>query len=178
MEKLLTAKHWQIFILLIFGLFVGGSRVENEPTINAILTTAGNLIYGIYPLAIGHFLQDYLPKKIELNYNFFLINFFIWITVSSAIMILSDGEGMTFNGLLAIPFFYVFYAFLYSIAFPAKTLKSIELGKKASFAEYFADFFLIFFLPIGIWFLQPRINRVIKSGQLANKESRTAKTVL
>lgn len=67
MEKLLTAKHWHIFILLIFGLTVGNFSVEDEPTINALLTTAGILIYAVYPLAIGHFLQDYLPKKVELN---------------------------------------------------------------------------------------------------------------
>jgi hypothetical protein len=174
MKRLLTAKHWQIFILLIIGLIVGNFSVENEPTITALLTTVGIFIYAIYPLAVGHFLQDYLPKKVELNHNLFLINVFIWIAVYSIIMILSDGQGMTFNGLIALPFFYVFYAFLHSIVFPAKTLKSIELGKKASFGEYLGDFFLIVFLPIGIWFLQPRINRIIRSGQLTNEESRTA----
>jgi len=173
MEKLLTAKHWQIFILLIIGLIAGNFRVANEPTINAILSVSGILIYAIYPLSIGHFLQDYLPDKVELNHNLFLINVFVWITVYSIIMILSDGQGMTFNGLIALPFFYVFYAFLHSIAFPAKTLKSIELRRKASFGEYLGDFFLIVFLPVGIWFLQPRVNRIIKENQHSLEERHT-----
>lgn len=75
-------------------------------------------------------------------------------------MVLSDGKGMEFNGLEAIPMFYVFYAFVHSLAFPVKTLKSIELNKEASLGDYFGSFMLIVILPIGIWFLQPRINQI------------------
>lgn len=75
-------------------------------------------------------------------------------------MVVSDGQGMTFSGVEAIPGFYVFFAFLHFLMFPARTLKSIEKDKKADIGECIGDFFLIVFLPIGIWFLQPRINRV------------------
>lgn len=163
MNKILSAKHWQIFVFLMIGLFIGNLKIENEPTLTVILTIIGILAYSIYPLLVGHFLQDYLPRRMELNHNLFLINVFIWISVYSVIMVLSDGKGMTFNGIIALPFLYVFYALLYSLAFPAKTLKSIELNKKASFGEYFVDFILIIFLPIGIWVLQPRINKIVKS---------------
>jgi hypothetical protein len=88
-------------------------------------------------------------------------------------MIISGGQGMEFNGVAALPGFYVFYALLYYISFPARTLKSIENGKKADFGEYFGDFFLIVFLPIGIWFLQPRINKVTQGpeGKMVNEQN-------
>lgn len=162
MEKLLRAKHWQIFILLIAGLVASNFKIENNTLTTLILTIIGMMLYFAYPLLIGHFLQNYLPRKVELNHNLFLINSFIWLTTYFLIMILSDGQGMAFNGLAAIPMFYVFYAFLHFLAFPAKTLKSIELNKKAGFGDYIGDFFLIVFLPIGIWFLQPRINRIVE----------------
>ena len=70
---------------------------------------------------------------------------------------------MEFDGIAALPGFYVFYALLYCMSFPARILKSIEKGKRADFGEYIGDFFLVVFLPIGIWFLQPRINKVTQS---------------
>lgn len=136
--------------------------IENSPTTTSFLNLAGVLIYFIYPFIIGYFLQDFLPNKVELNSTFFLINTFVWIGVYLATIILSDGKGMSFNGLAALPFFYVFFAFLYYQAFPAKVLKSVETKTEASFGDYFGDFMLILFLPIGIWFLQPRINRAVE----------------
>jgi len=77
---------------------------------------------------------------------------------------------VTFNGLAVIPMFYVFYASLHFIAFPVKTLKSIELNRKASFGDYIGDFFLMFLLPIGIWFLQPRIRQIIEKEEVPEEE--------
>ncbi len=132
-----------------------------------ILNLVGLLAYYIYPLIIGYSLQDFLPKKVELNNTFFLINTFAWIGGYLAISIISDEHGMSFSGLAALPFFYLMFAFLYSQAFPAKTLKSLEMKTEASLGDYFGDFMLILFLPIGIWFLQPRINRVIEKEKVA-----------
>ncbi|MBT1687152.1 hypothetical protein [Dawidia soli] len=42
-----------------------------------------------------------------------------------------------------------------------KVLKTIELDEEARFERYVLDIFLVALLPIGIWFLQPRVNRVV-----------------
>ena len=162
MGKILRAKHWQIFIILIISIFISNFNVENSITTTLILKMIGISLYFLYPFLIGLFLYDYLPNTIRLNHNFFLINSFIWISTYLIIIILSDGKGMTFNGLAAIPMFYVLFAFLHYLSFPVKTLKSIEIEKKARFGDYIVDFFLILFLPIGIWFLQPRINKILE----------------
>lgn len=145
------------------GIISGNLTIENDVTLTSLFSILGILFYAFYPLIVGHFLQEYLPNKVELNYNLFLINAFIWIAFYGIITIISDGKGMTFSGLMALPFFYVFYAILHFFAFPAKTLKSIELGRKVTFGEYLGDFFLFLFLPFGIWFLQPRINQIVAS---------------
>jgi hypothetical protein len=51
---------------------------------------------------------------------------------------------------------------LYALIFAAKSLKSAELNRKATVSEYLGDFFLIWFFPIGIWILQPRIHMIIE----------------
>jgi hypothetical protein len=49
--------------------------------------------------------------------------------------------------------FYLFY-------FVAKSLVMAETSKPAAFYDYAGPFFLLWFFPIGIWILQPRVNRL------------------
>lgn len=79
-----------------------------------------------------------------------------------SVMIISNGAGMTFTGLAALPGFYVFYALLYYTAFPVRLLNTIEKEREVTFSDYILDSFLVIFFPIGIWILQPRINRIAK----------------
>ncbi|MDR0505349.1 MAG: hypothetical protein LBH32_00815 [Dysgonamonadaceae bacterium] len=51
--------------------------------------------------------------------------------------------------------FYCFY-------FIAKALKSIELQKPAKFSDCKATFFLVWLFPVGIWFMQPKINKLFQ----------------
>ena len=169
MERLLKIQPWLIFILLTVGLFMSNFTIENDILTTLILRIIGYSIYFIYPFTVGCILTDYLPVRVKLNYNFYLVNSFIWFLTYTIIIVLSDGQGMTFSGFSAIPILYVFYAFIYFLTFPAKTLKSIEMNKEASLGDYIGDFFLILFLPIGIWFLQPRIRRIIEKEEIINE---------
>lgn len=49
---------------------------------------------------------------------------------------------------------------LYCAFFVAKALKSVELGKAATFKGYASYMLLLFMFPIGVWYLQPRINKI------------------
>lgn len=117
----------------------------------------GGVIYSMWNLLVGHSLYQLLPGKIKLNYNLFLINSFVWF----AVFIFAElTPGKTFKGVEALPGLYILFAIFHFTMFPARTLKSIEKNKKVDIGECIGDFFLIVFLPIGIWFLQPRINKV------------------
>ena len=52
------------------------------------------------------------------------------------------------------------FCMLYNLYFVSKTLAMAETGKAVSFRDYVGPFFLIWFFPIGLWFIQPRINRI------------------
>lgn len=161
MEFILKLKHWQIFILLIVGFMAGATTIEDNSILTTILRISGPMIYFLYPLLVGHALYQIAPSKAGLNYNFFLINSFIWLACYAAVMVISDGQGMKFEGLAALPGFYVFFAFIYYLMFPARVLRSIEKDRKVDTAECIGDLALIVMLLIGIWVLQPRINRVV-----------------
>jgi hypothetical protein len=61
--------------------------------------------------------------------------------------------------------FFSMFCLIYSLYFTAKTLKSAEMQREAHFSDYIGDFFLIWFFPVGIWFIQPRINRIVQENQ-------------
>ncbi|AHM59328.1 hypothetical protein D770_05305 [Flammeovirgaceae bacterium 311] len=169
MKFILTAKHWQLFLILLFGMFLNNFTVEGAPLVNTMLTVLGFLIIYTWPLVLGIELHRYLPERIEISSTLFLINGMISLCAYCIIIIISDGQGMTFTGWSALPAFYGFYAFLHLLAFPAKVLKSIEHGKKASFPDYLGYFIMILFWPIGIWFIQPRINKTVIEHTLADE---------
>jgi hypothetical protein len=54
--------------------------------------------------------------------------------------------------------------------FTAKTITSVEMKKETHFSDYIGDFFLIWFFPVGIWFLQPRINRLLEEQNFTEYE--------
>jgi len=52
------------------------------------------------------------------------------------------------------------FCMFYIIYFVSKTLKMAELQRNVSFSDYAGEFFLIWLYPIGIWFVQPKINEL------------------
>jgi peptidoglycan/LPS O-acetylase OafA/YrhL len=161
MRLFLTAKHWQIFIVLLIGLLLGNFTVVGHPEISVAVRVTGFLITFAWQLSIGHGLYQFLPAKVEVKYNLFIINWFVVMVVICAASIYSDGEGMTFTGVAALPGLYVVYAFLHMLIFPAKLLTSVEMRKEAHFGDYFVTFLLMILWPVGVWFIQPRLNEVV-----------------
>ncbi len=47
----------------------------------------------------------------------------------------------------------------YAVASSAMRLKSFEAGNRVGFGGSFGTFFLIWFFPLGVWFVQPRANK-------------------
>jgi len=67
------------------------------------------------------------------------------------------------NGWFLMPLhFAAMFSTLYAMIFAAKRLKSAELDREAKISDYLGDFFLVWFFPIGIWILQPRIHKLIE----------------
>jgi hypothetical protein len=61
--------------------------------------------------------------------------------------------------IIPLHFFSIFCIF-YSLYFIAKSLKVAEGQRAVVFNDFAGEFFLIWFFPIGVWILQPRINRL------------------
>lgn len=55
------------------------------------------------------------------------------------------------------------FCIFYAMYFAATSMRSYELNKDAAFADSWGIFFGLWFFPIGVWFVQPRINRIVGS---------------
>jgi len=63
---------------------------------------------------------------------------------------------------------FVMICMFYLLYFVSKSLVMAETNKPASFCDYAGPFFLLWFFPVGIWIVQPRVNRLY-----SEKECRT-----
>jgi hypothetical protein len=83
------------------------------------------------------------------------------ILLSLAVVAIVFNGNYTGNGIFGFLWvMYSFYAFFQFGTFPMRVLKSLELRREVSSGEAIGSTLLLFFWPIGIWFVQPRINKV------------------
>ncbi|WP_114778631.1 hypothetical protein [Botryobacter ruber] len=161
MRVVLKAKHWQIFIFLILLSFIGNISIDDSSILETIFAIPFLVAIVSFPMILGNELYEFVPENIKLNYNLFLINGVIILIIVGVALAFGDGQHYEFNGFAALPIYYVIFAYLNVHAFPMKELKSIELGREAKLGEYAGDLVLLLIWPIGIWYIQPRINKLI-----------------
>lgn len=78
-------------------------------------------------------------------------------------------------GLLFFMHFMAMACMLYALYYTAKAYKTALLRRRVKRGEVLSEFFMIWFLFIGIWFIQPQINEIIK-GELDPKEEEAENT--
>lgn len=131
-------------------------------------------------------LHKMLPGDIKLNMTRFKIFFFIPFIYFNAILLFvffliqnmkDTGEAPVPNVdmilsayamIIPLHLFSIFCSF-HSIYHTAKTIKSAEQKKEVKFQEFGTEFVLLWFFPIGIWFLQPRINKLYTEQEYNSK---------
>ncbi len=64
--------------------------------------------------------------------------------------------------LIIIGHFLLLYSIYFLINFISKVLSTIELQRTVTFKDYFGYFLMLFFFPIGIWWLYPKLQIAAK----------------
>ncbi len=127
-----------------------------------------------WAVAIG--LQKKVPAQVKKKVPQFKIFFFIALVYLTLFIIgnavlqrgLIDFDHSSNMVLIAILFMvavplhlFSMFCIFHSIYFVARTLKIVELQREVAFSDFMAEFFLIWFYPIGVWIIQPRINEMV-----------------
>ncbi len=116
----------------------------------------------------GSSLYNKLPDSVELNGLWFRG---IWVIATASYILarfiplpalssyLEIAETYSLGSVLLLEGIFVI-GILYCAFFVAKALKSVEQDRSATLKEYAWDILLFLFFPVGVWYLQPRINKI------------------
>ncbi|MEO6524011.1 MAG: hypothetical protein ABIN91_20170 [Mucilaginibacter sp.] len=164
MVNFLFAKHWQLFLLMI-----GISVIGDILTPLSVLTIISMGAFLAWLWAVAILLQSKVPQNVKMKTLKFKLFFFVpLIYVPWAFYSISNhsvhNDAKTGIDLFITPVviclhLFTMFCVFYCMYFAAKTVRTIELQRKVVIDDFSTVFLMIWFFPIGIWILQPRINR-------------------
>lgn len=159
------------------------SNKQNMAFINAILDKMGlfaaiimamTVLFFAWLWAMAMGLQHKIPTelsmktiKFKLCFFFALIYIIMFITL---LMFLASNFPTRLTGIETKFFFLVIpphllyiFCILYCFYFTAKAIKFAELQRPLKVDDYIGEFFLLWFAYIGVWILQPKVNRIVQN---------------
>lgn len=180
MKEIIRLKHWQVFSIIAVGYLISfvlptnnfkiGSTTSLE--LAAVATIITLILLFSWTLIIGLFLNNIKDNIYHFKNWILIIAVFCCILGYSNLNIQRlklDNEFIPFwIGFILTPL--TFWGLYYTFYKVAKSLKSIELDREAKFSECIIDAIALFALPIGVWFIQPRINRILIVVEQIEKE--------
>lgn len=159
MRILLSVKHWHLFVLT-FGIQVIlkfiSFNIDYVANYWVILQAFGVSLAMVVFFSWLWSIVTVLAKRKNV---FFTISIAL-IAIDSLITLLTILFFNTLVDVLLPPLSIVtLISIVYSVLFAAKALKSIELHRETNSSEYMGDFLLLLMFPVGVWFVQPRVNK-------------------
>ncbi len=185
-DRFLKAKHWQLFLLtfgipLIFQFIMMGALFANigannnpEPDFMfsymkffpIMMFLFMGVFFGWF-WSVGIGLQRVIPDEIKLKvdrFKIFLLIPIVYMIFFLGFFITSFTSGTPNPGIFAVivPLhLFSMFCIFYSLYFVTKTFKTAELQRKVTFSDFAGEFFMIW-IQLGIWIVQPKINKMIK----------------
>jgi glucose-6-phosphate-specific signal transduction histidine kinase len=168
-DIVLRAKHWQVFLFLLAPHFA--SWYVTDETTDAVLSLL-SIFFLIAWLALqGVALDNSFTIPAGYNTEKFLINSAVVLIACGYSAIVEDPQfyvsisSWHASGIKFWPFLYVVYAYLHVHWFPASLAIATETGHQPNARQGLIRFLLYFFWPIGVWFVQPRLNKLWQEKQ-------------
>jgi hypothetical protein len=163
MKAFLKLKNWHLFLLFIIPSYF----VKNSLTM-ILIPTPMLALYSLWIYSIGIFGHK---KRIEFDFKsektiYFKISCVImpicWLItmLNRYHMLYLSPETILLRIINLIIGFGFLIAGLYMVFFVSKTLKTIELKSDPKFIHYVLIMLGFVFWPIGIWFIQPKVNKL------------------
>ena len=175
---LLRLRHWLAFLLLyVFPFILRYALTEllalagvsaSAPLVVAI-DALPTLVSVFWLWRMGLYFYRRLPASIKISAVYFHLGA-LYFALYILLLIYTLGyvrdsiaEGTLPLGMLALLLpihLFATFCYLYIAYFVARSVVSVEKQRIVTFDEYILPLLQVLFLPIGIWFLQPRLNRL------------------
>ena len=169
MSIYLRAKHWQLFIALVGSMFFAQAMMANSvmsgdspnPLVMAIPAFFMAVVFFGWLWSVASACSKVLPPELASSTKpmlFGLVYALVYLLISSSFFFGSNGQ---LPGYIIVMHLLAMASIFYALGFTAKQLAKLEQGINVSFFSYSGPFFLFWFFPIGIWFIQPKVNQLL-----------------
>ena len=157
MQFFLSASAWKMFSLCILPLIagIGVFHVTESITAFRIIMLLIIFVELFWIYSVCKFITQKYSNHITMpltNLHLSLIYFLINSILFSLDII--PGEILYIFGLIGI------VTNIYSVYFTARILVMAERERKVTFSDYMGTFILVYIFIFGVWWLQPRVNRL------------------
>lgn len=142
---------WIIFLVLMITA-IGGNLIPFGISLFAFVMLA-------WLFSVGLALQEKLPARFDVSTRWFkilLAYVFFYVMLTNLFVNIELFYVIPFH-LLAV------YGMFYALYFVSRSLVTAEEKQSLRFDRYIGTLFLFWFFPIGIWFVQPRVRRILKN---------------
>jgi hypothetical protein len=176
----LRGKPWQIFVL-VAGLYAVGmfaivgpmlpfptphGAVTKMAILSGLVAAVSTLGLFVWLWSMGSFFNSIVVTNLKMREGLFHIALVyppVYIAWFISTFPISGIRIFLVDFLLDLP---GMFCVIYLLIFVSKTLVVAETGKPATFSDYAGPFFLLWFFPVGIWIIQPRVNRLYANRRL------------
>lgn len=181
MGLLIKLKHWQLFLLviglpivlqLIQGMIFLSSADGNEANYGNSLGLLLILPLVIYYGWIGAVGRAFSQKNSAVTMPSGRFRLSLWTSAICSILLLAyfwtypqylqatDHEEAVPIMLVGVMVFVALFTLFYCLSFMARAIVQLERGRRVNSSEFYSEFVMAVVFPIGIWLLQPRINKL------------------
>jgi hypothetical protein len=140
------------------------SEIEEIEVLNLMNNNSFLILYFCWIFSIGNVFGKYWDNDWKLL--LFRVSFIVYLTLIIALNMytfLYDGKNDVLIGIMNN---LLIICSLYIIFYSSKVLKSVELNRNVDFDQHIKEIFFLVVFIIGIWFIQPRINRLFNNHKL------------
>ena len=169
----LRAKHWQIFLLLFWDTFLVGDQPlrrfgSSHMVVLGVLTALQTFVFLSWFLFVGSFLCSIVRPTLRPRMRLFSVAAIYPIIYGFAVPKLFQSSDPALSAVILPLHLFAMMCLLYLFYFVSKCLALAESGRPKPFSHFAGTFFLLWFFPIGVWIVQPKVNRLYVANERAS----------
>lgn len=158
----IKAKAWQLFLLFIVPALLEPLFLVSGMTslfVFGTMTALGGLVVIGWIWSVGIAANERLPsnlKKSTVMFSWGLLFALTYMFVLGIVFV----PGRFPHYVIPIHLASMYFMF-YALWFAARQFVTLQREQSVKFADFSGPFFLMWFYPIGVWFLQPQVNSLL-----------------
>jgi len=160
MEIFLKLKHWQVFLIWVLGAIQLSIFMKSNFWFISFAIHFGLVFLWIY--SIGKILNRDNPELIKQMNIWWILYMLSLIPFVHNFRNIHMEPYDQINSWIMVPTGIIgFIAITKIVIYSAKTIKRAEFNKEHKTEDLVSEILLIYLLTIGIWILQPRLNKIM-----------------